>query len=73
MHWIDNTDSSNNECQLELRIEGRAGVKRAEMLPDRRHAITADDDGTVRLWDLTRARELCCLGSKYTLEEVYVV
>jgi hypothetical protein len=40
------------------------------LLPDRRHALSADDDGTVRLWDLCRARELCSLGNTHALEVV---
>lgn len=51
-------------------LPGRCGVRRCTLLPDRRHALSADDDGTVRLWDLCRARELCSLGRAYPLETV---
>jgi hypothetical protein len=51
-------------------LQGRFGVRRCVLLPDRRHALSADDDGTVRLWDLCRARELCSLGNTHALEVV---
>jgi WD40 repeat protein len=51
-------------------LAGRSGVRRCALLPDRRHALSADDDGTVRLWDLCRARELCSLDNTYPLEVV---
>jgi hypothetical protein len=49
-------------------IGARVGLRRCELLNDRRHALTVDDDRTVRLWDLTRAREIASLGRSLPFE-----
>lgn len=40
-------------------IEGGYGLRRVELLNDRRHALTEDTEGEVGLWDIVRGR---CIG-----------
>lgn len=44
------------------RLIGHRGSARAAFSHDARRAITGDDNGTVRIWDLVTGQQLLCLG-----------
>jgi WD40 repeat protein len=54
--------SLRDSAELELTLSGhRGGVSAVAVTPDGGRAVSASDDGTVRVWDLATGRVLCAL------------
>ena len=67
----NNNNNATRRVRLLCQVPGtRRALRHALLLADRRHALTIDGDGVVRLWDLTRARELGVISTQHSIEQV---
>ncbi|KAK5578007.1 hypothetical protein RB653_002956 [Dictyostelium firmibasis] len=58
-----NEDSNRVEVEEpKIKIQGRAGIIKNQILNNRRHILTKDNDNNVQLWDITRGKEIESFG-----------
>lgn len=51
-------------------LQGKIGLIKHQLLPNRRHVLTLDTDGVIKLWDLVQAVELTSYPKGLELEDV---